>query len=243
MLELQTVERPLSGKPGEKLSDTLYHTLKEMIVFGQIPPNERLMPEVLAEQFGVSATPVREALTRLAAERFIVVLPRRGFRAAQPSRQQIIDLWQVRYGLEAAAGELVIEALREGQLEEGALEHLRDLQEALERGLESGIDHRKHLELNAEFHQAIVELSGNQLLKNLYRDIQLHLIGAWVQRGLDSWRDRLSFEAEEHRSILQALKARDPAAYREAVHRHIRRSLEGALRDLEAQGRLKAGGA
>lgn len=239
MLETQT-EKTLSGKPGEKLSDSLYHTLKEMIVFGQIPPNERLMPEALAERFGVSATPVREALTRLAAERFIVALPRRGFRVAPPSRQQIIDLWQVRYGLEATAGELVIEALRGGRLEAQALKALQELQDELERGLASGIDHRRHSELNAQFHQAIVELSGNRLLLSLYKDIQLHLISAWVQRGLSSWRQRLGFEAEEHRSLIKALQAQDLAAYQDAVRRHIRRSLEGALKDLEAQERLEA---
>ncbi len=77
-----------------------------------------------------------------------------------------------------------------------------------------------------------MELSGNDILISLYRGIQMQLIGEWVQRGLQSWRSRLSNEAEEHRAIVGALRAMDRDAYAAATRHHIGRSLKDALGDL-----------
>jgi DNA-binding GntR family transcriptional regulator len=224
----------LVGQPGETLAETLRRTLLEMILFGYFERGLRLYPERLAERFGVSLTPVREALMRLAAEGYIETIPRRGFHVRTPTAKQVVDLWQVRLGLELTAGELLIERLRAG---EGGITDL----EAIDARLQSAagaLTHKRHVELNAEFHHRLIELAGNELLVALYRGIQMQLLGAWIQRGLNSWRARLPSEAEEHRAILAALRARDPEAYARATRAHIARSLQGALADLAAQGEV-----
>lgn len=225
----------LVGKPGETLTETLRRTLMEMIVFGYFERGFRLYPERLAEQFGVSLTPVREALMRLAAEGYIEGVQRRGFHVRALDAKQVVDLWQVRLGLELTAGEILIEKMQCGSLSPDALGVLDDIMSKLEASPQT-IEHRPKLSLNAEFHHRIVELSGNDMLVQLYRGIQMQLIGEWVQRGLQSWRNRLVDEAEEHRAIVRSLRAMDREVYGAAMRQHIGRSLKDALRDLEAHG-------
>lgn len=222
----------LVGRPGETLAEILRRTLLEMILSGQFARGRRLYPEKLAERFGFSLTPVREALMRLAAEGYIEAIPRRGFHIRSPTAKQVVDLWQVRLGLELMAGELLIERLGDGG------DGLAEL-EAIGSRLEAAADqltHRRHIELNAEFHHRLIELAGNELLASLYRGIEMQLMGAWIQRGLDSWRARLPSEAKEHRAILAALQGRNREAYARAARAHIARSLQGALADLATQG-------
>ncbi|MBX3532596.1 MAG: GntR family transcriptional regulator [Rhizobiaceae bacterium] len=225
----------LVGKPGETLTETLRRTLLEMIVFGYFERGFRLYPERLAEQFGVSLTPVREALMRLAAEGFIETVQRRGFHVRAPDAKQVVDLWQVRLGLELMAGEILIERLAAGAVPMSSIDVLDGLMGQLEASPQT-IEHRPKLSLNAEFHHRIVELSGNDILVSLYRGIQMQLIGEWVQRGLQSWRSRLGNEAEEHRAIVAALRAMDRDAYATATRHHIGRSLKDALGDLAERG-------
>jgi DNA-binding GntR family transcriptional regulator len=97
------------------------------------------------------------------------------------------------------------------------------------------MSHRQHMELNARFHQELVTLSNNRLMINLYRGIQIQLLGAWVQRGTVEWRARLPTETSEHHAILDAIVQGDRIAAREAARAHIQRSLDGAIADLLKQ--------
>jgi DNA-binding GntR family transcriptional regulator len=225
----------LLGRPGATLAETVRRTLLDLIMRGQLEQGHRLYPERLAERFGVSITPVREALMQLAAEGFIEVVQRRGYHVRTPTARQITDLWQVRQGLELTAGELCIARLRSGELQLRDLDELAELQRAQERDIET-IDHLEKLELNNQLHSRIVELSGNQLLIALYRSTQFRVLGSLVQRGLDSWRARVADEAAEHWAIIEALRKADDGAYQKAVRAHLARSLKGALTDLEVRG-------
>ncbi|MBZ6078242.1 GntR family transcriptional regulator [Microvirga puerhi] len=221
----------LIGKPGETLTETLFRTLLEMIISGYFEEGFRLYPERLAEHFGVSLTPVREALMRLAAEGFIEAVQRRGFHVRQPDAKQVIELWQVRQGLELTAGEILIDRLLSGEVSADCLAELEEIQSVLDTTWQT-ISHGEKLELNSAFHNKIVELSGNRMLGSVYRGIQMQVLGAWVQRGLTSWRERMMDEAQEHHAILDALRAKDRIAYAKATRRHLARSQKGALADL-----------
>jgi DNA-binding GntR family transcriptional regulator len=224
----------LLGRPGATLAQTVRRTVLDLIMRGQLEQGHRLYPERLAERFGVSITPVREALMQLAAEGFIEVVQRRGYHVRTPTARQIVDLWQVRQGLELTAGELCIARLRSGELPVSDLDALSELQRAQERDIET-IDHLEKLELNNRLHSQIVEFSGNQLLAALYRGTQFKVLGSLVQRGLDSWRSRVSDESAEHWAIVESLRAADYDAYQKAVRVHLARSLKGALEDLKAR--------
>ena len=112
----------------------------DLIMRGELEQGHRLYPERLAERFGVSITPVREALMQLAAEGFIEVVQRRGYHVRTPAAGQIIDLWQVRQGLELTAGEICIARLKAGELQLRQLAPERlELDAQVERGGEEHV--------------------------------------------------------------------------------------------------------
>lgn len=217
---------------GERLVDMLYRNIRDYVIFSpEGAAMGRLYPHVLCEKFHATATPVREALQRLAAEGFIENTPRRGFHVRRPNAAKVTDLWQVRAGLEVLAGELVIARLQRGDLPESALDPLEDILERLADTV-SQLEGREHIELSQKFHGTIVELGGNQLLLSMYRGIQVQLLAAWVRRGLDTWRRRVDAEADDHREILTALRTRDSARYGAIARQHVATSLFNALKDL-----------
>ena len=222
----------LVGHPGETLAATLKRTILEMILFGYFADETRLYPHELAERFGASQTPVREALMQLASEGLVEATPRRGYRIRTPSADQVTDLWQVRSGLEITAAERVIARLSAGALSDADLVPLETLQQRRD-SLGKRMTTKEHIETNSAFHRTIVELSGNRLLNSVFGSIQQQLIAAWVQRGVDSWRERLADDGVEHRGIIDAFKARDVEKCRAVMAKHVGRSLNGALADLE----------
>ncbi len=224
----------LVGSPGETLTATLKRTITEMILFGFFAQDARLYPHELALRFEVSATPVREALMQLTMEGLIEATPRRGFHIRTPTKAQVADLWHVRLGLELTAVEGVIARLGAGEM---AASEIRALASVQAQRDEFGVrmTTKEHIETNAAFHHKLVELSGNRLLLNVFGSIHMQLIGAWVQRGVESWRARLTEDAQEHHAIIDALLARDVEQCRRVMRRHVGRSLQGALVDLAAQ--------
>jgi DNA-binding GntR family transcriptional regulator len=200
----------LLGRPGEPLTDALRRTLLDMIVYGRFEHGERLYPQALAARFGVSQTPVREAMMRIAAEGFLAATPRRGYRILEPTPAHVKDLWNVRLGLEQTAGRLTIERLIAGEIGDSDVARLAAIQDRLDAKGRNAT-HREHVDLNA---------------------VRLRLVGAWVQRGLKQWRERLASEAAEHRALIAALRSRDAERFARAAHAHIGRSLSGALDDL-----------
>lgn len=221
-----------SSVPGERLVDMLYRNIRDYVLFStEGAAQGRLYPHELCEKFHATATPVREALARLAAEGFIEATPRRGFHVRRPSEQQVTDLWQVRGGLEVMAGELAIEQLKQGALAMSELDKLELVLQSITATVDA-IDGRQHIERNRQFHGSIVELSGNQLLMTMYRGIQGQLLGAWVRRGLDTWRNRVAAESVDHGEMLAALRSLDAPRYAAAARRHVDTSLRNALNDL-----------
>lgn len=220
----------LTGKPGETLGETLYRTLLDMIMYEEFDTS-RLLPGELASRFGVSPTPVREALARIAQEGYIETIPRRGFHVRQPAIQHVVDTWQVRLGLELTAGELAIARLRIGQLSTAEIDGLIPLQQQISVDKRPRA-HRRHTELNAEFHRRLIALSGNRMLVAIYDSVQWHVFRAWIRRGSHGWTDRLPAEAREHEAILEALKSADFDAYSRATRAHLERSLADALSEL-----------
>ena len=146
-------------------ADYVYTELRHEIITKQKKPGQRL-PEVnIAVQMGVSRTPVREALRRLASEGLVLIIPNSGARVASPSRREMEDAYVVREDLEVlavrlAAGRVSDRHLR--RLEETLLEEERAFSE---RNLEL------YLEVNEGFHKIIAEASGNRVLKEYVENI------------------------------------------------------------------------
>lgn len=220
---------------GETVAEAVRRQLLDAILFGDLATPTRLFPTELAKRFDVSITPVREALSALASEGFIEAIPRRGYHVRAPTTDYITELWSIRQALELAAGEAVLQHFTDRTARAEALTPLSDIHHKLAGS--AALSQRDHVALNGQFHDTLVQLSGNRLLVGMYSGIRLRLFVAWVQRGTRAWRSRLAGEQSEHAAILDALLTGDRPAFDEAVRRHLARSLRDALADLDRQQR------
>lgn len=214
----------------ETVAEAVRKSLLDAILFGDLAAPSRLFPAALAARFGVSITPVREALARLASEGFIEAIPRHGYHVRSPTPGYITELWSVRLALELMAGETILRRFPEAPARHAALAPLLTLHGKLAG--QAARSHRNHVALNGQFHDTLVELAGNTLLASTYHGIRVRLFVAWVQRGSRAWRARLSNEQAEHQAVLDALQAGDGPALDAALRAHLSRSLADALADL-----------
>src|SRR6266545_3453172 len=143
----------------------VYDHLRSEILAGRLEPNTELAEVALAEQLGVSLGPIREALGRLASEGLVTVRPRRGAVVRSLSKEEFLELYQVREALELMAVRLAVPRLTADDL--SALE-----------GLIAAMDkHAKRdeiaefFEANVAFHARLFEASGNAKLHELYRQL------------------------------------------------------------------------
>lgn len=225
-LDLMTIKR-------ERVADIVYQRMRESIIERELEPRQKLNPAALAERFGVSRTPVHEALVLLASEGLVEVIPRRGTFVTELTIQDVADTMDVRRALELLACESACTNVRAEDLD--ALDQLlRDMQQLVSRDgeAESAVV-KAHYSKNMELHQHLVRLSGNRHLQDMYGQLNAHLKIARAHLKADDWQRRLPQEHEEHLSIVRALAAKDLDRLKLAVDVHLRRSKASLIADLE----------
>jgi DNA-binding GntR family transcriptional regulator len=161
----------------------------------------RLDERGLAEQFGISRTPVREAMAQLEREGFVRSVPRRGLYVVRKSKREVIELITAWAALESMAARLITE-------------HASDQEIASLRRMFATFDNgeiRAHLdeysEINIEFHQTIVRLSRNTVLVELAENLFTHM--RMIRRKTIGEKDRADRSIRDHMHIIEALEARD----------------------------------
>lgn len=219
---------------GERVAlvDGVYDALKERILDQATPPGLRLSIETLAAELGVSATPVREALTRLAAERLVVVEPFKGY-ATRPmlTQRELSDLLDVRALLEGEAARLA--ARRASRADIRAMERELAEMDALDpkpryRSFQPYVLH------DQRFHELLVGASGNPVLLETFKGLHSHVQLARLVHRAGSFDHNEN--AVEHQAIVDAVKAHDPGGAADAARRHLDR-YEAQLGDyLDALG-------
>lgn len=205
-----------AGVSRDALTDRSYELLRDQIIDGRLAPDERLQIDRLSRELGVSHTPIREALNRLASDRLVNLEPYKGFRVAA-----LLDAASLRLLFEARR---VIElgALRDSveRAEEQDRHTLVQIFDKLE-GLASAaeLDIVSFNEMDAAFHRLTVVASRNVYLLNAYDDLHIHVQIARCYRGRPITDSRQA--QAEHRAILEAFLAGDRDALLEAASAHI----------------------
>ncbi len=222
---------PLNNPPSlEKLA---YDTIKQAILTFRIRPGETLVENDLARQLGISKTPVREALSRLEKEGFIVKIPYKGYTAAPISVQEIVEIFQVRAALEGTAASLAAP-----QLSAADLAHLTELVSRHEQAL-AGDDNESAASANRQFHQFIIQKSGNQRLAQILANLEDHLQRYRLLAAYQVGRPQKS--VTEHHKVLTAFKQQNGQAAAAALSAHLLSVLEDLTRqdlsDLVARAR------
>ncbi len=230
-------------------ADDIALVLEEQIVSGEIPPGTMLRQEQLSDHFGVSRTPVREALRRLAALGLVSFVPNRGVRVRTVSRDELYEAFLVRAELESLATELAAVRLTAADLSEleRAEERFCLLTHDLRRR-HPGDDRRgltaDWVRANHAFHDVIYRVAQSPLVERMAKSARRTFSGPAVWAPGDAAIDDL-YEANDrqHRAIIQALAAGSAAGARSLARDHVLASfrlLDAILRQVGTQARPRA---
>lgn len=206
----------------------VFNNLVTLITEGYFRLGEVLSERELAEQLGVSRTPVREALRQLEREGLVVYKPRKGVTITHFTVEQIEQLYRFRETLEGLAARLMAEN-NDSRQEQKAMEiAIKEAEEAASR-----LDIGKLSQVNSRFHAAMADGSGNTYLINALNTIRHH-INLAMSTSL-SRNARPSENIKEHKEILEAITNRDPDLAESAARTHIRNARSAAIVQMQAR--------
>lgn len=212
------------------LRELVFEALREAIISGRLRPGERLMEVQLAEELGVSRTPVREAIRKLELEGLVLMIPRRGAYVAEISMKDIADVFEIRAALEGLAAELAAQRCTSEEVED--LERsLFKISSCAERG-----DIPACIELDTIFHEQLMSASHNVrlvgMVANLREQIQRFRSTSLAHPG------RMKIALEEHKKIVEAIAQGDADLARQLAYDHIENA-ENSLMEVIHEQREK----
>jgi DNA-binding GntR family transcriptional regulator len=208
-IELKPLDTSLSFR------NQAYAALKQAITEADIyshPEEIRLDERALSQALGVSRTPIREAMTLLEQEGFLRTLPRRGIFIVRKTKRQIIEMIEVWAALESMAARLVTKRASDAEI--ASLHQMMD-----EFASENPAQHMdEYSDANIAFHQAIIRMSGSQLIEQTTENLFIHVRA--IRRMTISQNDRAVRSIADHMQIIRALERRDTDAAERLVREH-----------------------
>lgn len=212
----------------KSLEERVFTVLEEQILSGRLKSGEALTEISLSEKLGVSRTPVRGALHKLADEGLVELLPNRGARVIGVGERELVDIYKIRMRLEGLAAGIAAERMTEADRE-----RLKDAVELSEFYItKNDAEHLK--ELDTEFHSIIYNSTGNRLLGKMLTG--LHKSIKTYRKMSLSDKSRLKKSVLEHREILEAILKGDSAEADRLTTEHISLALENILGRLGSDG-------
>lgn len=183
------------------LTERVYHALRDRIIAGKVAPGEFIREQEVSARLGVSRTPVRESLGRLASEGFVERIPHRGFRIPKESIAELVELYPIIGALELVAARLSFPVM-----DAETLRRLREINQEYEQAkhennVEAGI------ELNNQFHHLLSEHCGNRRLCDLLDELRAHVkrLEIWAFSDTSEW----DASIVEHDEILEAIESKN----------------------------------
>jgi DNA-binding GntR family transcriptional regulator len=227
--ELHALLTPASSDPFPSMADTLYDQLWKRIVNLEFPPATRLLDEALAKELGVSRTPVREALLRLAQVGLVRISTRRGFSIPTVVPSDVIELYDLRTAIEVYSTRRAIPLLTDDDV---AVHYERQRLAHLRARSPSPSAAEEFCRADLALHELLHQRGGNRRSARLLTDVmgQLSLLSLRAARSPAS---RLA-AVEEHTRILDALAHRDTGEAAAAMEAHLQAVKARALQDVES---------
>jgi len=219
---------PTAPFDNRDLSSRVYQVLQQDILQGQFPPGARLSLDDLAERFGISVSPIRDALRLLAADGLVELRSRRGAFVTQPSRAVIHEVFQFRAILECAAVDYAIAA---GPPIFAALGDQIEAMTATMVG-DKHADYLTYIRHDQDFHRTLVGAIGNGKISESYASLASFALIARMLHRSES--HRATATLAEHHAILTALIAKDADAARAAIRAHLDHASADLIRRGEA---------
>jgi len=197
----------------QRASDQAYDVLLEMILDLRLPPGAMVNEQQIAADIGFGRMPVREAIARLAGDRFITVLPRRGNVVTPLSLEDVLDMFEAREAIECGVAHI---AARRASDED--LASLRHLIATAEKAREGDVA-ETYLRDDQEIHAFLVHMINKSLLQDAADRLLQHNLRFW--RSYWSTRPAQHSSMLSHADLLAALEARNPMAAEQAMREHI----------------------
>jgi DNA-binding GntR family transcriptional regulator len=196
------------------ISRQVYEKLRTLILNNQLKPGEIIIAEKLATQWGISRTPVRDALLRLEKDRLVTPYSNKGFQVSHITQEEITNLYQVREALEVMAIEVALPYIPHQEID-----LLETVFIEIEKELSAGI-YTKYIPSDAQFHGMIMNYVPNKLLVSMLEGINDQITR--IRNVAHTSPGPHMFEAfKEHKGILQALRQRDIEAARSSMRLHL----------------------
>lgn len=185
----------------QTLREKILETIRDAILKGTMKPGERVSEPELAERFGISRTPIREAFRQLESEGYLEVIPRKGAIVASLSERDIEEFYAIKIILEGFAAKMAAENLTEKDIE-----RLESINERLQKIAEEG-DVKNFFRVHNEFHDLFIKAAGNDKLYEMINQLVMRFkrlrLASLSQPG------RMEISVEEHRNMIEAFKNHD----------------------------------
>ncbi len=185
----------------QTLREKILETIRDAILKGSLKPGERVSEPELAERFGISRTPIREAFRQLESEGYLQVIPRKGAVVASLSERDIEEFYAIKIILEGFAAKMAAEKLSMKDIEK-----LESINQRLEQIAKDG-DVKNFFRVHNEFHEVFIKAAGNERLYEMINQLVMKFkrlrLASLSQPG------RMEISVEEHRNMIQAFKDHD----------------------------------
>ena len=207
------------------LRDVVFNTLRSAIITGKLSPGERLMEIKLADELGVSRTPVREALRKLEREGLVITTARKGAQVAPINERDLKEVLEVRKSLESLACQIASQKITPQQVEE-----LKVMNGSIEKAIADN-DTETITQLDIDFHEVIYQITENRRLIDILHQLKEHILRYRLQYIKDM-KNKKNI-VEEHKKIINALEGHNPKAARREIERHIELQEKYILNNLD----------
>ena len=221
--ELETEAISDASREESSLHGEILARLRDYIVEGNIPDGGRVPERQLCAMFGISRTPLREALKVLASEGLVDLLPNRGARVRQLSARELGELFDIMGGLESLAGRLACENINDDEVAEIERLHYEMYGYYLHR------DMHGYFRINQLIHQKIVEASRNAALLTTYANFAGRIRRVRYSANFARKRERWGEAMREHETILDALRRRAGSELSDILFQHLRNKQAAAV--------------
>ena len=211
------------------LTDVAFQALWEAILSGHLPPNQRLSEREISRQLGMSPTPVKEALQRLAYEGFVTIEPRRGTRVAEAVATPLHEICAIRAALEGVGAKFAADKASGAQLAAFRAQ-LRLMHRCTNRDYDVDALHAA----NTQFHELVYATAGNPYITRLLTALRFFTTS--IRRRALSDIQEARRGLREHRSIYEAIASHDPEMARARMEAHIMRTIEFVVTTRPAPG-------
>lgn len=215
---------PIMLTPQPQMRDRVFEKLRQAIITGELQPGERLVERTLAEQLGVSRTPVREAISMLELEGLLTYLPKTGAVVSRVSDAEVLEIYQIRAVLEGLAARLAAENIT-GDGAKKLIAKLETIEKAVQQGDTSALE-QAHQEFNDIIYRAAASPRLYNMITTLVDYVRCYTKVGYSQPG------RIKAASQEHRQLVDAIVAQNGPQAEGLARDHINNSKQAYFQTL-----------